>query len=249
MTTGPGVPSTPERTHAQRLHVVAIELAALAQNGLTYAGDRYDVSRYHRMQEMSADMLALLSDGSPEEFRQALLVEEGHATPKVAVLSALFEDDRVLLVREATDGRWTLPGGWADAMDTPSEAAAREFAEEAGIAVRIAKLAAVHDGTRHNAHVAGRTGFPWHIYKLMFIADRTDHAPPGSRPRRRDDRRRALRLERTARAVHGQDHRGAAGNAPTPPPRSGRSYGVRLTPPFPGPVADQTLARDRPAPA
>ena len=178
MTTGPGVPSTPERTHAQRLHVVAIELAALAQNGLTYAGDRYDVSRYHRMQEMSADMLALLSDGSPEEFRQALLVEAGHATPKVAVLTALFEDDRVLLVREATDGRWTLPGGWADAMDTPSEAAAREFAEEAGIAVRIAKLAAVHDGTRHNAHVAGGTGFPWHIYKLMFIADRTDDAPP-----------------------------------------------------------------------
>lgn len=178
MTTGPGVPSAPERTHAQRLHVVAVELAALAQNGLTYAGDRYDVSRYHRMQEMSADMFALLSEESADEFRQALLVERGHATPKVDVRAALFEDDRVLLVREARDGRWTLPGGWADAMDTPSEAAAREFAEEAGIAVRIATLAAVHDGTRHNAHSAGATGTPWHVYKLLFVADRTDEAPP-----------------------------------------------------------------------
>jgi ADP-ribose pyrophosphatase YjhB (NUDIX family) len=158
--------------------VVAVELAALAQNGLNYAGDRYEVSRYHRMQELSAELLALLSDEDAAEFRQALLVERGHATPKVDVRTALFEDERVLLVREARDGRWTLPGGWADAMDTPSQAAAREFAEEAGIHVRIATLAAVHDGTRHNAHSAGATGTPWHIYKLLFVADRLDDAPP-----------------------------------------------------------------------
>jgi ADP-ribose pyrophosphatase YjhB (NUDIX family) len=176
-TPAPGVPGS-ERTDAQRLHVVAVELAALAQNGLHYAGDRYEVSRYHRMQELSAELLALLSDESAQEFRQALLVERGHATPKVDVRTALFEDERVLLVQEARDGRWTLPGGWADAMDAPSEAAAREFAEEAGIAVRIATLAAVHDGTRHNAHSAGATGTPWHIYKLLFVADRTDDAPP-----------------------------------------------------------------------
>jgi ADP-ribose pyrophosphatase YjhB (NUDIX family) len=175
---GPGETGGFERTDAQRLHVVAVELAALAQNGLNYAGDRYEVSRYHRMQELSAELLALLSDESAEDFRQALLVERGHATPKVDVRAALFEDDRVLLVQEARDGRWTLPGGWADAMDAPSEAAAREFMEEAGIAVRIAILAAVHDGTRHNAHSTGATGTPWHIYKLLFVADRIDDAPP-----------------------------------------------------------------------
>jgi ADP-ribose pyrophosphatase YjhB (NUDIX family) len=177
MTTDPG-PSPSERTQAQRLHVVAVELAALAQNGLSYAGDRYEVSRYHRMQELSAEVLALLSEQNPEDFRQAMMVERGHATPKVDVRAALFEDERILLVREARDGRWTLPGGWADAMDTPSQAAAREFAEEAGIAVRITALAAVHDGTRHNAHSAGASGTPWHIYKLLFIADRTDDAVP-----------------------------------------------------------------------
>jgi ADP-ribose pyrophosphatase YjhB (NUDIX family) len=174
---GPGVPGS-GRTDSQRLHVVAVELAALAQNGLNYAGDRYEVSRYHRMQELSAEMLGLLSDGTAEDFRQALLVERGHATPKVDVRTALVEGERVLLVREARDGRWALPGGWADAMDAPSEAAAREFAEEAGISVHIATLAAVHDGTRHNAHSAGGTGTPWHIYKLLFVADRTDDAPP-----------------------------------------------------------------------
>lgn len=164
---------------ARRLHALAVELAALAQNGLNYAGDRYDVHRYHRMQEMAADVFALLSRGDADEYRQALAVEHGHATPKVDVRTGLFDGTgRVLLVQEARDGLWTLPGGWADALDAPGEAAAREFAEEAGLRVRIGHLAAIHDGTRHNAHVSGGGGSPWHIYKLLFVADRLDGADP-----------------------------------------------------------------------
>ena len=82
--------------------------------------------------------------------------------------------DRVLLVREKRDGGWTLPGGWADALDLPSAAVEREFAEEAGLTVRAARLAAVHDGFRHNGHPPG----PWHIYKLLFLVERTDEAEP-----------------------------------------------------------------------
>lgn len=155
---------------------MAVELAAMSQNGLTYATDHYDIERYERLRTLAAELLATV--GGPgvggadvEEFRRALAAEAGHATPKVDVRGALFDAaGRVLLVRERRDGRWTLPGGWADALDTPATAAEREFAEEAGLAVRATRLAALHDGSRRNRHA----GSPWHVYKLLFLVERAD---------------------------------------------------------------------------
>lgn len=155
---------------------MAIELAAMAQNGLTYSTDHYDIDRYERIRVLSAELLALLSDGDPAEFTAALNAEAGHATPKVDVRGALFDDhERVLLVREQRDGCWTLPGGWADALDTPSAAIVREVGEEAGLSVRAVRLAAVHDGSKHNGHASS----PWHIYKHFFLVERIE---PDARP-------------------------------------------------------------------
>ena len=156
------------------MHALAIELAALARNGLTYNPDRYATARYHRIHEISAEIMGLLAEADPAGFRSALAAEAGHATPKVDVRGALVEDGRVLLVQEARDGRWTLPGGWADAMDAPAEAVEREFGEEAGLPVRAAKLAAVYDGSRRNGHAQS----PWHIYKLFFLVERLDDQEP-----------------------------------------------------------------------
>lgn len=159
-----------------RLHALAVELAAMAQNGLTYATDRYDQARYQRLQGAAAEILALLDDGDPAQLRSVLAAESGHATPKVDVRGALFDGaGDVLLVREKRDGRWTLPGGWADALDAPGAAVEREFAEEAGLAVRATRLVAVHDGSQHNGHGAS----PWHIYKLFFDVTQVD---PAQRP-------------------------------------------------------------------
>jgi 8-oxo-dGTP pyrophosphatase MutT (NUDIX family) len=165
--------------NGRRLHELAIELAAMSQNGLHYATDRYDIARYERMRQISAEVLSMIAAAesgagpSAEDFHRSLLDERGHATPKVDVRAALFDrSERVLLVQEARDRRWTLPGGWADALDTPAQAAAREFMEEAGIGVRITRLVALHDGTRANAHRTDATGSPWHVYKLLFLAER-----------------------------------------------------------------------------
>lgn len=161
---------------APTLHRMAIELAAMAQNGLTYSTDHYDVDRYTRLRGLAAEMMGLIAEDDATKIEAVLALEAGHATPKVDVRGALFDDeDRVLLVREARDGRWTLPGGWADALDLPSRAAEREFAEEAGLAVRAVKLGAVHDGSAHNGHSPAG---PWHIYKLFFVMARLDGAAP-----------------------------------------------------------------------
>ena len=161
--------------YGKRLHRIAVEIAALAQNGLNYGTDRYEITRYRRLQQISAELLGMVSGVDAAEFHHQIVAEIGHATPKVDVRGALFDErDRVLLVRERVDGRWTLPGGWADALDAPSEAVTREVAEEAGLKTRVKRLAAVYDGFRRNAHPAA----PFHIYKMFFLMERLDDAEP-----------------------------------------------------------------------
>lgn len=159
----------------ERVRLVALELAAMAQTGLTFASDRYDVVRYTRLRELSAELLDVLGSAGTVPIRAALDLDGGYATPHLDVRGALFDPvDRVLLVREASDGCWTLPGGWADPLDSPSHAVEREFAEEAGLAVRAARLVAVWDGMVSNGH--RRSGSPFHIWKLFYLCEPLDPA-------------------------------------------------------------------------
>lgn len=152
---------------AELLRRAGVELAGLAQTGLAFGSDRYDLARYTRLRELSAQILAALDGSDPAALVARLELDGGYATPHVDVRGALFAGDRVLLVREASDGRWTLPGGWADPMDTPRAAVEREFAEEAGLPVRAERLVGVRDGSVSNGHAAG--GPPFHIWKLFYL--------------------------------------------------------------------------------
>ncbi|HHX64279.1 MAG TPA: NUDIX domain-containing protein, partial [Chloroflexi bacterium] len=108
--------------------------------------------------------------------------ETGYATPKVDVRGCVFHDGRLLLVRERSDGRWTLPGGWADVGESPAQSVAREVYEESGYRVRAAKLLAVYDRALH-PHTPP---YPYHIYKLFFRCDLEDPAPVAEQVSRTD---------------------------------------------------------------
>src|ERR1019366_3441386 len=124
-------------------------LQALAQAGLTYSQGPYDRERYEELQRLAAEVLAHHTSAPFDQALAIVRAEAGYATPKVDVRTAVFQNGRVLLVRETSDGRWSLPGGWADVGDTPSEVAAREVREESGYEVRVTKLLAVLDKARH----------------------------------------------------------------------------------------------------
>ena len=143
------------------------ELAAMSQTALTYAQDHYDTERYRRLRELASEMLALGADAPIEVVRGVLAAERGHATPKVDVRAFVPDGDRVLLVRERSDGGWTLPGGWADVGETPSEAVVREVVEESGFIVRATRLLAVWDKRRHE-----HPPQPFFVYKLVFLCER-----------------------------------------------------------------------------
>jgi ADP-ribose pyrophosphatase YjhB (NUDIX family) len=139
------------------------ELVTMAQTGLAYARDPYDVARYTRVREIALAMLAAGAETPLATVRAIFDAETGHATPKVDVRAAVFRDGRILLVRERRDGLWTLPGGWADVGETPREAIGREVEEESGYRVRVARLLAVYDKRVH-AHPPQ----PFYVYKLFF---------------------------------------------------------------------------------
>lgn len=144
----------------------ARRLRAIAQNGLAFSHDAFDRERYTEIETLAADMLAVELGAPPAALRSLWQEERGYATPKVDVRGGVFRGDQVLLVRERSDGRWTLPGGWADVNDAPAEAVEREILEESGYRARAVKLAMLIDKSRH-PHPPGI----WHIYKLFFVCD------------------------------------------------------------------------------
>ncbi|MBN2162964.1 MAG: NUDIX hydrolase [Pontiellaceae bacterium] len=143
----------------------ARKIQSIAQIGLEYASDPYDRERYEELRAISAQMMAEASELPAECWLEIFEHETGYATPKVDVRGAVFRDGQILLSREASDGCWSLPGGWADVNDPPSKAIEREMQEETGYDVRCIKLAAVLDRDLHY-HADCR---PFHSYKLMFL--------------------------------------------------------------------------------
>ena len=146
---------------------IAREVRAIAQTGLAFAADGFDHQRYQRLQQLAAQLMAQGSATEHDAILELLRQEKGYATPKVDVRGAAFVDGRVLMVREISDGKWTLPGGWADVNQSAGECVVREIAEESGFKARALKLAAVYDYQR--------SGHPPHridsIYKMFFICE------------------------------------------------------------------------------
>ena len=144
---------------------IARELRAIAQTGLAFTADRFDRQRYERVRELAASILAQGSGERYEAIIGLLRQEWGYATPKVDVRGAAFVDGRVLMVREISDGKWTLPGGWADVNQSAAECVIREIAEESGFEAKTLKLAAVRDYQKSGhppRHVDS-------IYKMFFL--------------------------------------------------------------------------------
>ena len=130
----------------------AVELQSLAQAGLTYGKDGFDLERYARIREISAEILAHMTQLPVEKVTGLFCNETGYQTPKLDTRAAVFQDGKILLVRER-DGRWALPGGWCDVNVSVGENTVKEVKEEAGLDVIPRRIIAVQDRAKHNLPV------------------------------------------------------------------------------------------------
>ena len=153
----------------------AQRLQAIAQTGLTFTKNPFEQERYEQIREVAVEIMSAHSELSIDPIRDLFADQAGYATPKVDVRGVVFRDETILLVKERRDGRWTLPGGWADVNDSPGEATVREVHEESGYRVRASKLLACYDRNKH-----GHPPFAFHIYKLFFQCELLGGAPVSS---------------------------------------------------------------------
>jgi ADP-ribose pyrophosphatase YjhB (NUDIX family) len=155
-------------------------LQAVAQNGLQYTSTPFERERWELVREVAAE-IAATEGGEPEALAAAFADEFGHATPKVDVRGVVFRDGRVLLVRGLDDRQWTLPGGWAEVGERPSQAVEKEVREESGYEVRAVKLLAVQD-----RDLRDRPRWPVHGYKLFFLCELVSDEPAEPSPHETD---------------------------------------------------------------
>ena len=127
----------------------AMELQSLAQAGLTYGKDVYDIERYERIREISAEILSDMSGIPTETVRNLFCNETGYQTPKIDTRAAIFNDGKILLVCE-NNGKWALPGGWCDVNVSVGENTVKEVKEEAGLDVQPVSIIAIQDRAKHN---------------------------------------------------------------------------------------------------
>jgi ADP-ribose pyrophosphatase YjhB (NUDIX family) len=148
------------------------QLRSISQYGLTYSKDPYDRERFKAVAAVATDIARRLTGVDAPQIERALELEVGPPTPKLDVRAAVFKGDAVLLVREAGDGAWALPGGWVDTGESAARATEREVKEESGYDCKATKLFAVLDRDKH-AHPK----MLLHVYKLFFLCELTGGAP------------------------------------------------------------------------
>lgn len=141
----------------------AVRLQALAQAGLAYSKDVYDIERFEEIRQIAAEMLVEPS-GLPLAQVEALFCNEsGYQTPKLDTRAAIIEGQKILLVQE-NDGLWSLPGGWCDVDQSTMENMIKEVREEAGLDVEVVRLVAVLDKTKSNPSRSAH-----HVTKVFYL--------------------------------------------------------------------------------
>lgn len=138
----------------------AVELQSLAQAGLYYGKDRFDIERYERIREIAAEMISYKTEIPLDKVKNLFCNEIGYQTPKLDTRAAVFKDNKILLVRE-NNGTWSLPGGWVDVDISVKENAIKEVKEEAGLDVTADRIIAVLDREKHNR--------PVYAYKICKV--------------------------------------------------------------------------------
>ena len=145
-------------------------IQAIAEIGLEYSEIHYDIERYSELNDISLQLLEYLTEVPVEKIIPVLQENNGYKTPKVDVRAVVFnEKDQILLIKEKVDGRWAMPGGWADIGYSPAEVAVKECFEEAGLKVVPSKLLAVLDKQKQNMPPAFE-----YVYKIFLECKKLD---------------------------------------------------------------------------
>jgi ADP-ribose pyrophosphatase YjhB (NUDIX family) len=142
------------------------EIQAISKSGLAFSKDPFDIERFKQLEDIAAELISRHSVHSKDFINKVFSAEAGYVTPKIDVRAAVFEGEKLLMVKERESNAWTLPGGYVDVNESLSIAAEREVLEESGLQVRSRKVAAIFDHRKH-----GYKAHLYHFYKIYLVCD------------------------------------------------------------------------------
>ena len=143
----------------------AIEIQSLAQSGLAYTNNVYDIERYEKLREISAEMISEKSNLNLEKVKDLFCNETGYQTPKIDTRAVIFKDNKILLTHE-NNGTWALPGGWCDVLESVESNTIKEAKEETGLDVKAIKVIAIQDRNKHNTPV-----YAYGVCKVFILCE------------------------------------------------------------------------------
>ena len=144
---------------------LAIEVQSLAQSGLAYTKNVYDIERYERLREISAEMISIKSDLDISKVKDLFCNETGYQTPKIDTRAVIFKDGKILLAHE-NNGTWSLPGGWCDVLESVGSNTIKEVKEETGLDVVTKRIIAIQDRNKHN-----KPKYAYGICKIFVLCE------------------------------------------------------------------------------
>lgn len=143
----------------------AIEIQSLAQSGLAYTQNKYDIERYERLREISAEILSEKTSLNLDKVKNLFCNEKGYQTPKLDTRAAIFKGNKILLVHE-NNGTWALPGGWCDVLESVKSNTEKEVKEETGLDAKAVKIISIQDRNKHNKPV-----YAYGVCKVFVLCD------------------------------------------------------------------------------
>ena len=149
-----------------------IELQAIAQIGLHYSNDDYNLKHFTRIREIAADMMSKITDFPVETVKDLFCNETGYQTPKIDARAVVIRNDKILLVKEnpvntdANTNTWALPGGWVDINESVKSNTIKKVREETGLEVTPMRLIAIQDRNRHN-----KPKYAYSVCKIFILCN------------------------------------------------------------------------------
>src|SRR5699024_9623323 len=138
-------------------------IQAISQSGLHFSKDAFDIERYEELRQISAEIIANYSEFDMKAVNNLFALEKVYQTPKMDVRGAVFKDNKLILVRERIDERWSLPGGSWEVGGSTSESVIKVSQEESGYDVKAQKVVAVLDMHKHD-----HPPQPYHYYNTYI---------------------------------------------------------------------------------
>ena len=154
-----------EMIYMERWLKWAMEIQSLAQSGLAYTQNKYDIERYERLREISAEILSEKTSLNLDKVKNLFCNEKGYQTPKLDTRAAIFKGNKILLVHE-NNGTWALPGGWCDVLESVKSNTEKEVKEETGLDAKAVKIISIQDRNKHN-----KPAYAYGVCKVFVLCD------------------------------------------------------------------------------